>query len=73
MIPFHHVSAGVCTVSCGMGVWDLSTCMMMAGNEHFFYAGFPTQARREKIPAFLHVLIDGKYAAGIIRRLLFGS
>ena len=22
VIPFYHVSAGVCTVSCGMGLWD---------------------------------------------------
>ena len=33
VIPFYHVSAGVCTVSSGMALWFSPKCMMMAGNE----------------------------------------
>lgn len=38
VIPFYHVSAGVCTVSYGMGWWDCPKCIMTPGNGHFFCA-----------------------------------
>lgn len=48
MIPFYHVSAGAYTAWCGM-VLRNSKRIMMAGNEHSFYAGFLTEAQREII------------------------
>ena len=47
VIPFYHVSAGVCTVSSGMGLWVcgfLQKCIMMVGNEQFLNASFLGQS-----------------------------
>ena len=48
-IPFDHVSAGVCMVSCGMGLCSYAFCIMVAGNEHFFNTSFLNYAQREKV------------------------
>lgn len=53
VIPLYHVSAGVCTVSCGMGSWHVPKCITMAGDEHFSYAVFLTWAQLEESLAFL--------------------
>ena len=48
-IPFDHVSAGVCIVSCGMVLYSYAFCIMVAGNEHFFNTGLLHYAQREKV------------------------
>ena len=48
-IPFDHVSAGVCILSCWMVLYSYAFCIMVAGNEHFFNTRFLNYAQREKV------------------------
>lgn len=44
VIPFHHISVGVCTVSSGLGLWGFPKCTMMAGHEQFLNVSFLGQS-----------------------------
>lgn len=60
-------------IRCRVVVWDgfanSPECIMIAGNEYSFNGGFLHVGTGWNDLALLDILIDGKYAAGIIIRL----
>lgn len=67
VIPFHHISVGVCMVSSGLGLRGFPKCIMMAGNEHVLNVTFLGQNVEESRYCYrLHICCwyHKKIAAG---------